>query len=227
MSDLVIFDLDGVLVDTQDAENNALAYLGELMGLSIGRAERDHLFAGKKMQECIDLMEEMSALPPPPNAMSIVRAKCEELLGPRLEPIDGVEHVLGQLDCNLCVASNSPPEIIQHRLRSAGVLHNFGNRLFSAYEIGAWKPDPRLFLWAAAECSADAKDCVVIEDSLAGIDAALGGGMQVLQFNTDPSVQPHRKGVVTFSSMSRLPELVRHARTSPSALSIPQDGGRP
>ncbi|RCG26195.1 HAD family hydrolase [Sphaerisporangium album] len=223
MSDLVIFDLDGVLVDTQDAENGALAYLGGLMGLTIGEGAAAELFSGRKMQECIDLMADMAGCAPPDGAMSIVRARCEELIGPSLEPVDGVADALARIPAPKCVASNSPREIIERRLRGAGVLHHFGGGIYSAYDVGAWKPDPRLFLWAASECGADASGCVVIEDSPVGVDAALEAGMRVLQFTPDPSAGPHREGVPTFSSMRRLPELLR--APAPFTPVTARDGG--
>ncbi|MFF0223658.1 HAD family hydrolase [Streptomyces sp. NPDC004629] len=220
---LVIFDLDGVLVDTQDAENGALAHIGELMGLTLGTQQRDDLFSGKKMQECIDLMEAMTRTAPPPDAMALARAKCEQLIGERMDPIDGVADTLERLSARglgMCVASNSPREIIERRLAKAGVLHHFGDRLFSAYDVSAWKPDPKLFLWAAAECGAAVDDCVVVEDSPVGVDAALGAGMRVLQYAADPAVGPHRGGAQVFTSMRELPGLLRgrrpHTPTPPS-----------
>ncbi|PCG87628.1 sugar transferase [Streptomyces sp. WZ.A104] len=231
MSEFVIFDLDGVLVDTQDAENGGLAYIGELMGLPLGKDQRDELFSGKKMQECLDLMEEITGTPPPAGAMALARAKCDELIGSWLEPIEGVAHALEQLSATpstgMCVASNSPPDIMADRLGKAGILHHFEGRLFSAYDINAWKPDPKLFLWAAAECAADVDDCIVVEDSPVGVDAALGAGMRVLQYTADPAVGPHRDGVRTFPSLRELPGLVReaHRLAPPTSLATAPLGG--
>ncbi|MFF9347893.1 HAD family hydrolase [Streptomyces sp. NPDC014734] len=229
---LVICDLDGVLVDTQDAENGALAHIGELMGLSLGRERRDELFSGKKMQECLDLMEELTATAPPPDAIGLARARCEELIGDRLEPLAGVAEALDALGAlahtGLCVASNSPLEIITSRLTKAGILHHFEGRLFSAYDVGAWKPDPKLFLWAAERCGAAVDDCVVVEDSPVGVDAALDAGMRVLQYAADPATGPHRDGAVVLRSMRDLPALVaavRRPATAPHArVSAPLGG---
>lgn len=209
----VIFDLDGVLVDTQDAENGGLAYVGELMGLTFDKERRDELFSGKKMQECLDLMEELTGTSPPPDAMPLARAKCEELIGDTLEPIDGVAAALARLSAmpgvsGMCVASNSPLELIERRLAKAGILHHFDGGLFSAYEVGAWKPDPKLFLRAAEAAGAAVDDCVVVEDSPVGVDAGLDAGMRVLQYTADPETGPHRDGAVVFRSMHDLPALV-------------------
>lgn len=211
MSELIIFDLDGVLVDTQDAENGALAYLGGLMGLRLEQDEANALFAGKRMQECIDLMVKRSGHAPPAGAMGLVRARCEELIGDRMEPIAGVADALARIGARKCVASNSPRAIIERRLRGAGLLDHFGDRLFSAYEISAWKPDPKLFLWAADECGSEVDACVVVEDSAVGVGAAVKAGMRVLQYAADPAVGPHGGGVRTFADMARLPDLLRRA----------------
>ncbi|WP_328962267.1 HAD-IA family hydrolase [Streptomyces virginiae] len=213
--EFVVFDLDGVLVDTQDAENGGIAHVGEMMGLRLDKDQRDELFSGKKMQECFDLMADLSGNAPPQDAMAIARARCEELIGDRIEPIDGVAYALEQLAAavgdRMCVASNSPLAIMRSRLEKAGILHHFGTRLFSAYDVDAWKPDPKLFRWAAESCGVTPEVCVVVEDSPVGVDAAVAAGMRVLQYTADPATPPHREGALTFPSMRALPRLVRDA----------------
>ncbi|MFG2330900.1 HAD family hydrolase [Streptomyces sp. NPDC048604] len=225
----LVFDLDGVLVDTQDAENGGLAHVGELMGVTLGKERRDELFSGKKMQECLDLLEELAGTPPPPDAMPIARARCEELIGDRLEPLAGVADALDRLGVlpgvsGMCVASNSPLELIERRLAKAGLLHQFGGRLYSAYEVAAWKPDPKLFLAAAERSGAAVVDCLVIEDSPVGVAAGLDAGMRVLQYTPDPAVGAHLEGAEVFRSMAELPGLVAAviARRS-AASSTPAD----
>ncbi|MFI5544946.1 HAD family hydrolase [Streptomyces sp. NPDC051815] len=220
--EFVVFDLDGVLVDTQDAENGGIAHVGTLMGLHLTREQQDELFSGKKMQECFDLMADLARTAPPRDAMAIARARCEELIGERIEPIDGVAYALERLAAavgeRMCVASNSPLGIMRSRLEKAGILRHFGDRLFSAYDAEAWKPDPKLFLWAAESCGVTPDECVVVEDSPVGVDAAVAAGMRVLQYTADPATPPHRDGVLTFPSMRSLPRLVRDARlTAPVA----------
>lgn len=205
---LVIFDLDGVLVDTQYAENGALRYLAGLMGLSLGTAESGRLFSGRRLQECIDLLAVMSACPPPADAVALVRARCEEIIGQRLEPVSGVRAALERISLDKCVASNSPLDIIQRRLRAAGILHHFGAGLYSAYDVGSWKPDPGLFRCAAWECGVDAENCLVVEDSEVGVDAALAAGMGVIQYSPQPGIMPHRPGVFVLSDMEQLPGMV-------------------
>ncbi|WP_418960762.1 HAD family hydrolase [Streptomyces tritici] len=218
----LVFDLDGVLVDTQDAENGGLAHVGELMGVTLGKERRDELFSGKKLQECLDLLEELAGTPPPPDAVALARARCEELIGGRLEPLAGVARALDLLAAlpgvsGMCVASNSPLELIERRLAQAGILHHFGRRLYSAYEVDAWKPDPKLFLAAAERSGAAVADCLVIEDSPVGVAAGVDAGMRVLQYAPDPAVGAHREGARVFRSMADLPDLVAEAVSRRSA----------
>ncbi|NEW71104.1 HAD family hydrolase [Streptomyces rhizosphaericus] len=210
---LVIFDLDGVLVDTQDAENGALTHLAHMIGLALTEDEAKVLFSGKKIQDCIDVIEEMAHAACPDGAMAIVRRKCEELVGPSLEPIDGVRYALDEIQVTKCVASNSPRDIIEQRLQAAGIAHIFDGKIFSAYEAGAWKPDPTLFQWAADSCGFSKEECVVIEDSSVGVDAALAAGIRVLLYVPDPSKEPLPYAVTPFSSMWKLPAILQHSLT--------------
>ena len=215
--DLVIFDLDGVLVDVQHAENAALVHLAELMGLRLTVAESTALFSGRKLQECIDLIEDRSHTSPPDGAVRIVREACDRLIGPSLEPIAGVRDALARIDVTKCVASNSPPDIIRNRLGAADIHGQFGDRVYSAYDIDAWKPDPKLFLWAAGDLGAAPERTVVVEDSAVGVAAARAAGMRVLQFCDKSGESGGTGGTydaegLTFSSMHALPELIGRTR---------------
>jgi HAD superfamily hydrolase (TIGR01509 family) len=223
---LVIFDLDGVLVDTQYAENGALYHLAGLMGLSLGTAESSRLFSGRRLQECIDMLAVMSASPPPADAVAFVRTRCEEIIGQRLEPIGGVRAALERIPLDKCVASNSPLDIIQRRLGAAGIIHHFGGGLYSAYDVGSWKPDPGLFRCAARECGVDAENCLVVEDSKVGVDAALAAGMRVVQYSPQPGTMPHRQGVFVLCDMEQLPGLItRRVHIPPQAQEDEHDEG--
>lgn len=220
--ELVIFDLDGVLVDTQQAETDALAYLAALQGVQMSAGEADELFAGKRLAECIDEISRLAGAPAPTGAVELVRAKCEDLIGDAFVPIDGVREVLAALDTTVCVASNSPRELIRRRLSSAGLGQNFGERLYSAYDIRKWKPEPDLFTWAARDCGVAAGSCVVVEDSPVGVAAGIAAGMRVLQYVPGGAGTPGhavssgnaRSGlptVVPFTAMKDLPALIPRA----------------
>jgi HAD superfamily hydrolase (TIGR01509 family) len=215
--DLVIFDLDGVLVDTQDAENRAIVHVAELMGLHLDHREATALFEGKKLQECIDLLVELAGHPAPPDAIPLARAECERLVGAVPPTVPGVVEALADISTLKCVASNSPPGIVRDRVAGAGLLPHFEDRLFSAYEINAWKPDPALFEHAAAVCGVPPELCLVVEDSAVGVAAGVAAGMRVLHYtggSRPGEGAPAGPGVLGFDVMARLPALVR----SPPAL---------
>lgn len=203
---LAIFDLDGVLVDVQPAENAALAHLAELMGVQLTSDEANAMFSGHKLQHCIDLITRLARHDPPGDAVEIVRVRCDEIIGPTLEPIAGVREALDEITVPKCVASNSPRDIINTRLRLAGLHSCFNGRVFSAYDIAAWKPDPRLFLWAANAMGFAANDTLVIEDSVVGVAAGVAAGMRVAQFCREATAS--EDAAMAFSDMHLLPELI-------------------
>ncbi len=205
--ELVIFDLDGVLIDVQQAEDGALALLAERMGLRLGRAEYTEMFSGRQLQACINLIEARTGSPAPADAVAFVRASCARLIGPVLEPVDGVREALAAIDVTTCVASNSPPEIIRDRLSAAGIDAHFGGRTYSAYTVNAWKPDPELFRWAATDLGADPARTIVIEDSAVGVIAARAAGMRAFQF-CGSGAMPHPSATLTFDTMAALPGLI-------------------
>jgi HAD superfamily hydrolase (TIGR01509 family) len=204
----VVFDLDGVLVDTQYAEDAGLRYLALLMDVELSPAQATELFTGKRLGACTALLEKMAGRAAPDNATELVRAECERILGPVLDPIEGVADVLRHIDARMCVASNSPRPLIERRLRACGIIDHFEDRLFSAYDVNSWKPDPTLFLFAAAACRVPASACSVVEDSPVGVRAGLSAGMRVLQFTNGRPCPPHSPGVTTFAHMSQLPALI-------------------
>lgn len=206
--DLLIFDLDGVLVDTQWAEDEALSRLAEQMGLRLSAQERREWFSGQRLLTCIERICAAVDAEPPHDAVARVRAACELLLQGRVEPLPGVASALASIPERKAVASNSPLEIVRSRVAVAGLARWFGESLFSAYDIDAWKPDPALFLHVAAAESVRPSRCLVVEDSDVGVRSALDAGMAVLHFSPGGCAGPH-VGCTPFESMSKLPILIR------------------
>jgi HAD superfamily hydrolase (TIGR01509 family) len=206
--DLVIFDLDGVLVDTQWAEDAALGLMAERLGLRLTPTERHAWFNGQRIMTCIERICDAVGAVPPPDATAIVRAECERLLEGQVEALPGVAAALEAIPYRKAVASNSPLDIIRARVTDAGLAKWFGDSLFSAYDIGAWKPDPALFLHAASHEAVEPARCLVIEDSDVGVEAALAAGMCVLHFAPVGCSGSH-VGCTPFDSMELLPTLTR------------------
>lgn len=107
-----------------------------------------------------------------------------------------------------CVASSGPVTKIRHALAVSGLSAYFNDNIFSAYEVGAWKPDPGLFLHAARAMGFRPEQCIVVEDSDVGIAAARAAGMRGLRY--DPrNPEGESQGIVSFNAMENLPELLR------------------
>lgn len=128
-----------------------------------------------------------------------------------LKPVAGIHAALAEITIPVCVASNGPMSKLTHALGLTKLLGHFEGRIFSAYEVGSWKPDPGLFLHAAQTMGAHPSRCVVVEDSLSGVHAAKAAEMKVLGFaGGDPDAEQELAAVCDgiFHRMSDLPTLL-------------------
>jgi len=182
---LVIFDCDGVLVDSElIASRELAAYLTDLGRPTTG-AECRAAFTGLSIRSVSEKVRAMWGLDLPRDFVAQLRARDEAAFARDLEVIPGVALVLDALEragVRYCVASSGMPEKIRHSLSITNLIGRFDGNLFSAAEVAHGKPAPDLFLHAADAMGAHAADCVVIEDSPAGVEAARRAGMRVLGF---------------------------------------------
>jgi HAD superfamily hydrolase (TIGR01509 family) len=206
---LVIFDCDGVLVDSETLGNRAISEtVGELGG-SLTIAESTRLFRGVKMDRVVRILEERLERRLPASFVPELRERMAALFRTELSMIEGVEQLLDQLSIPTCVTSNAPVEKLQLTLSVTGLLPRFEGRIFSAYEVGVWKPDPGLYLYAAEAMRAAPESCVVVEDSIPGVEAGVAAGMRVFGFDpTGDGTDLAARGAVVFSSMSQLLGLI-------------------
>jgi len=208
--ELVIFDCDGVLVDSESLGCRTLIELAAECGVDIDLEEALHLFQGRKMSVCVDEIERRRGAPVPDSFVTTVRTRMADAFRRELKAIDGVRSVLDAINLPYCVASSGPREKIQLSLELTGLLPLFADRIFSAYEVGSWKPDPGLFLHAAKAMGAAPAACAVIEDSTPGVEAGIAAGMQVFAYT--PAGDPlnlSQKGAVAFHCMADLPAYLR------------------
>ncbi|XXY14999.1 HAD-IA family hydrolase [Sorangium sp. So ce216] len=125
-----------------------------------------------------------------------------------LRPMDGALALVSALSIPFCVASSGPREKIELSLSVTGLSPFFSGRIFSSYEVGAWKPDPGLFLHAAGAMGIPPSGCVVVEDSGPGIAAGLAAGMTVVALQGERSEERVADGVRVMRSLSELPGLL-------------------
>ncbi|EDY16405.1 HAD-superfamily hydrolase, subfamily IA, variant 3 [Chthoniobacter flavus Ellin428] len=208
---LVIFDNDGVLVDSEELSTQMLVDAAREYGpLAMELSEAMRLFRGRKMAECVAVLSERLGHPLPEDFTPNFRARQAEAFRHRLKPIPGIHEVLWEIRMPVCVASNGPREKIALALSVTGLLPFFEGRIFSSYELGTWKPDPGLYLHAAAEMGVAPADCVVVEDSVLGVRAGIAAGMRVLAYIAAGDAEEfHVPGVTRFERMSELPALLR------------------
>jgi HAD superfamily hydrolase (TIGR01509 family) len=180
--DLVIFDCDGVLVDSEPIINGAHAQVLTACGYSITEDELLARFCGMSDAEMLDIIEHEWGCTLPPSYAERVGAMIEDGFGNSLVAIAGVVEALDSLRLPVCVGSSSVPDQIRRKLELTGLLARFGDNLFSATMVARGKPAPDLFLYAAQRLATAPERCLVIEDSPLGVEAAIAAGMTVIGF---------------------------------------------
>lgn len=174
--DCVIFDMDGTLVDSEVL--SARAFLDLLPDHPDAPDEFAARHRGKKFALILTELEAELGRSLPDDFEPRYRARVAELFGSELQPMPGAAEMLDRIALPVCVASNGPLFKIRQALTVTGLLPFFGDNLFSAYEAGAWKPAPGLFLHAAARMGVPPHGCLVVEDTWLGIAAAQAAGMK-------------------------------------------------
>lgn len=182
----VIFDSDGTLVDSEPLGHKCMEKQLAKYGILESTARMAEDFRGWKLGDILDkLSEEHQGFDLPEGFIPEYRAELDIMFEAELKAMSGVAQAIEKIGLPICVASSGPIAKIKTALRVTGLAKYFGDRLFSAYEIGSWKPDPTLFLFAAKEMGFTPEGCLVIEDSAVGVQAALAAGMNVIHYNPE------------------------------------------
>ncbi len=181
---LVIFDCDGVLVDSEILASRVDSERLKEVGYEISVDEMSHRFAGLTWDRIAKIIESDLGHPLPEGFHKETDAELDRRLADELEIIPGVHDMLDRLDYQRCICSNSSPERLKISLTCTKLYDRFRPYVFSAVAIGNKrpKPAPDVFLHAANEFDADPRNCVVIEDSTHGVHGAKAAGMRVIGF---------------------------------------------
>jgi HAD superfamily hydrolase (TIGR01509 family) len=219
MSDigLVIFDCDGVLVDSEPLAMRVLLEGLAEVGYVMAEEEAYERFLGRSLANMQTVLRTEFGSELPPERLDRMRQRLFEVYRQELKPIDGLVAMLDRLLTPRCVASSSQMERLQLSLEVTGLSSRFAPHLFSATMVAQGKPAPDLFLHVAERMAVAPTDCLVIEDSAAGIEAAQRAGMRVFGFvgaSHARSVVYRAKlaGLVPdliFDDISELPTLIR------------------
>jgi HAD superfamily hydrolase (TIGR01509 family) len=209
MTRSVIFDCDGVLVDTELIANRVLASLLTEAGLPTTFDDCMTDYRGRAMSSVLEAAAERLGSPLPFDVADRYYTEVKEIFARELEPVPGVIAALDAISLPSCVASSGPHHKMEVTLRRTGLWDRFEGRIYSASEVGVGKPAPDLFLHAAREEGFDPATTAVVEDSLAGVQAAVAAGMRALAFarHTDAEILAAAGGE-TFTDMAELPGLL-------------------
>ena len=181
--ELVIFDCDGVLVDSEPISIAVLLDTINGAGGAIDEETAYALFLGKSMATIVEILRADFGLSITSEHLALMRAELFRRFRQELKAIRGVREALAGIGLRRCVASSGQPERIRLALGVTGLLELFEPHIYSATMVDRGKPAPDLFLHAAAEMRASPDRCLVIEDSPAGVTAAQAAGMTVFAFH--------------------------------------------
>jgi HAD superfamily hydrolase (TIGR01509 family) len=208
--DLVIFDCDGVLVDSERIANTEFARMLAQLGLNFTLEQMFERFVGRSMATCLQQVQELLGRAPPPDFESRLRACTEQALRRDLTAVRGVREALAAIALPYCVASSGDHAKMRLTLGITGLLPLFEGRLYSVTEVARGKPAPDVFLHAARCMGAQPARTAVVEDSVTGVQAAVAAGMRVFGYAApgDPGGLA-RAGAIVFSDMAELPGLLQ------------------
>jgi HAD superfamily hydrolase (TIGR01509 family) len=210
--DLIIFDCDGVLVDSERVANEVFArVLDEVCGLKFTLDDMFDTFVGHSRAQCLQKIENMIGEPPPAELDLRYQRDINEALERTVQAIDGIEIVLGSLSLPYCVASSGSHDKMKMTLGKTELMHFFDGNIFSTSEVERGKPHPDIYLHAARSMGIDdPARCAVVEDSPIGVTGAVAAGMQVFGFaELMPAERLHQAGAHrVFERMSDLPDLL-------------------
>lgn len=213
---MVIFDCDGVLVDSEEIASSVLCRLLAEEGLALDQSEADRRFRGRSLVDCGQLIEADLDRPLPQEFFRLLNEQTYEAFRTSLRAVDGAREAIEAVvarGLKVCVASSGSHEKMRLTLGLTGLLPFFEGRCFSASDVAHGKPAPDLFLYAATQMNEHPSASVVVEDSLTGATGAHRAGARVLAYvpaQADGSTLNAFKGLgaAVFERMDELPALL-------------------
>ncbi|MCW8357078.1 HAD family phosphatase [Marinomonas pontica] len=205
----IIFDCDGVIVDTENISNTILKTMLSECGLELDDDTLHAKFTGFTNQENLINAEKLLGRPLPTHFDEEHRQRFHAIIDAELEPIDGVRELLSKISAPIAMATNARRKEMNFKLDKIQLSERFATR-FCVDDVQHGKPAPDLYLTAANALNIDPKDCLVIEDSIAGITAGKAAGMRVLAFSEtlDENMQMAAGATRCFKTMKELEGLL-------------------
>jgi HAD superfamily hydrolase (TIGR01509 family) len=214
--ELVIFDCDGVLVDSERLAIKVDMQVLDELGWQLSEAEVIERFVGRSDRDTQVAIEAHLGRELPADWGEQVRLRYREVFQTELAPVRGVVQALDRISEPTCVASNGTHEHLRYTLGLTGLYDRFAGRIFSFQDVAAGKPAPDLFLHAAERMGCSPAGCVVVEDSRSGVHAARAAGMSVLAFagGLTPGELLDGPETIVFEDMRELPRLLDRRRAA-------------
>jgi HAD superfamily hydrolase (TIGR01509 family) len=226
--ELVIFDCDGVLVDSEVLSSRAHAETLTRHGYPITAEKERERFLGVADHEARLIIEAEIGRRLPDDFERQMQQAALQLYSEHLGLIPHVAETIAALSLPKCVASSGTPEKIRHGLTCAGIYNLLAPHIFSAVQVKRGKPAPDIFLFAAEQMKTTPERCIVIEDSVAGVTGARAAGMTVLGFHGGSHCTAAHAAMLkaagvheTFDDMRQLPALIARSRDQIAGFSVP------
>jgi HAD superfamily hydrolase (TIGR01509 family) len=207
--ELVIFDCDGVLVDSEGISNRILAECLSAIGVPTTPESSMRDYMGRSWRECVPLFEARLGAALPHDFETGYRARLSVAFREELREVPGIRDALARIPTRTCVASSGGHDKMQLTLGQTGLYDRFAGRIFSAVEVARAKPFPDLFLYAAQSLGVEPGRCAVVEDSPRGVEAGVAAGMAVFGYAARTASESLAAlGARVFRDMRALPALL-------------------
>lgn len=182
--ELIIFDCDGVLVDSERIANEVFAkVLNEECGFKLNLDDMFQIFVGHSSSQCMVIVREMLGEEPPDHLEQRYKSEINDALAKSVTAVPGIEKAISDLSIPFCVASSGSHEKMQTTLGKTDLLQHFEGRLHSTSDVERGKPFPDIYLYAAHQMGvSDPSKCLVIEDSPMGVRGGVSAGMSVFGY---------------------------------------------
>lgn len=218
--DLVMLDCDGVLIDSEIIAAEVESEKLTAWGYPIEPAVYAERFAGMSEEDIVERIAEETGRRLPDDHPETVRAAIFERVASGVEAIEGAAAMIAALPAPVCVCSNSGTDYLRAALERVGLWETLGEHVYSGRELGAPKPDPRVFLHAAEALGADPRRSVVLEDSVYGVEAALAAGARAIGFTG--GAHSWRGHADALSEAGATTVVARHADVAPTVAALAQ-----
>lgn len=187
--DGIIFDSDGTLVDSETLSAGVIVGILQEHGVDISHSIILEKFRGGRFSEfASSLLNDFDVLGVS-TFTALFRERSAEVFATDLKPMPGAVELLQSLNVEKCIASNGPRDKIEACLGATNLLPFFKGRIASAYDVGSWKPSPDLILHAAAMMDVPPSNCLLVDDSVAGVEAGIAANVRVVGYRLTPEMQ--------------------------------------